>query len=237
MLNSRWTVAATALLILSSAYVVGCKTSAGYRRDARLALEAGEQQQAVAALTEGLERNPSNATNRYILGKTLNDLGQPIDAQPHLEIAADLLRDDPDRLSRVLDELARSYFLQGANEQLYAFLEGQTERLGRTSDYLRLARYMKQINDIDAAQSAYERAAYFAPIGDAEPYIELAEFYESINAVPQAVEAYRFALHEDPENPVIAAGLRRHSYVPGPSMKLEPPKPIVPTVQRDDEVE
>ncbi len=219
-----------ALVVLAGLTILaGCKTSAGYRGEAQTHRQAGELQAAADVLAASVAKNPANSQNRYLLGKTLNELDQPLDAQTHLDVAADLLRDHPDRLAPVLDELARSYYLQGANEQLYAFLEAQTARLGTTADYLRLAEYMVKINDIDAAQDAFERAAYFAPPGDAQPYLKMAAFYESINAHPQAVEAYRYALNEAPDDPKVAAGLRRHDYVPGPSLKLEPPKPVIPT--------
>ncbi|MEM6551895.1 MAG: tetratricopeptide repeat protein [Planctomycetota bacterium] len=224
-----WAVRQTAgVLALGLALALGgCVTATMHREKGNELRRQGDLVTALEEFEQSVAKDPTSYRAQYWLGRTYNDLGRPLDAQLPLEKALELRRFGGSETERILDELARSYFEQGAFEELFAFLEAEAEGRGRPVDYIRLADFMVKAGDVDQAAVAYQKAAFFAEPDDEWPYLELAGFYESVNDRPKAVLALRNALFIAPESEEVAARLRSHGLVPGPTLKLRPAKPLL----------
>lgn len=216
-------------LILAGLMVAsGCVTATIHRERGRIARDQGDLVKAEDEFRKSLDKDSGSPHSYYELGYTLLQQGRPLEAQTPLEIAYDLRSSDETLRPKVVDALAESYFKQGPSlySRLTEFLSEEAGRTGDFKDYTRLADYMVQIGDMDAAALAYEKAAYFAPLTEAEPYVTLAEFYEGINDRPKAVMALRHALFIAPSDPEINAKMRAHDLVPGPTEWVQPDKPV-----------
>ncbi|MEM6394166.1 MAG: hypothetical protein AAF797_15480 [Planctomycetota bacterium] len=205
----------------------GCVTASMHREKGNDLRKQGDLVLALDEFEQSVAKDPTSYRSQYWLGRTYNDLGRPLDAQLPLEKALELRRFGESETEAILDELARSYFEQKAFGELFAFLEAEAEARGRSVDYIRLASFMVRAGDVDQAAVAYQKAAFFAEADDAGPYLELASFYESVNDRPKAVLALRNALFVDPDSEEVAARLRSHGLVPGPTLKLRPAKPLL----------
>ena len=142
-----------------------------------------------------------------------------------MEKALALRQDDPKITPRILDRLAQAYYEQDRPENLTAFLARTAEFYGQPRDYLRQAKYLVKVGDVDSAKLAYRKAAYFAPSGDASPYIAIADFYISIDDQTNAATALRYGYYVNPKDGEVADRFRQLGLVPGPTQSLEPPKP------------
>lgn len=214
-------VLAAALL----ASLVGCETNIRLREKGQLAAGRGDYEQARAYFEKAAQRKPTDALAHYELGKTWLELDAPLKAQASLERALVLEPANPDLTPHLLDLIAESIYRQGDYDALHNFFERTSGAYHTARDYLRQARYMVKVGDLDAAAQAYRKAAYYAPPGDASPYLAVADFYESVNDTPNAVAALRYAYYVDPQSQEIADRLRRHGVVPGPTVGEAPPKP------------
>ncbi|MEM1211400.1 MAG: tetratricopeptide repeat protein [Planctomycetota bacterium] len=205
----------------------GCVTASMHREKGSELRKQGDFVTALEEFEQAVAKDPTSWRAQYWLGRTYNDLGRPLDAQLPLEKALELRRFGGTETERILDELARSYFEQEAYGELFAFLEAEAESRDRSVDYIRLADFMVKAGDVDQAAVAYQKAAFFAEADDEQPYLALASFYESVNDRPKAVLALRNALFVAPESEEVAARLRSHGLVPGPTLKLRPAKPLL----------
>lgn len=204
---------------------VGCETNPILRERASMATARGDLVTAELNYRKAVERNPTDHKAQYGLGLTLLAMNKPMQAQIALEKAWSLKPNRSEFVPGVLDALAQAYEMQNRPEMLVNFLAEAVDRYGTTADYLRQAKYLIKIGDLDGAKLALRKAAYFAKKGDAKPYLVIADFYEQINDVPNAVTALRYAYFVDEDHPAIPDRFRRHGLVPGPTLKLEPPKP------------
>lgn len=215
--------AAGALLILL--LQVGCESNPVLRQQGYDAVRAGDYGLAREKFTLAAERLPNDYLAQYHLGVVQLELDQPLDAQLALERALAVRRDDRVLTPKILDKLAEALFRQDRVESLHAFLADVVRKHRTTADYLRQADYLAKTGDLDTAQLAFRKAAYFAEPGDAAPYLAVANFYEVINDVPNAIKALRHAYYIYPEHPKLPDRFRRFGLVPGPTLRLEPPKP------------
>jgi Flp pilus assembly protein TadD len=217
----------TAALLLCSVMVAGCTTNVQLRKEGHEALDRGNAPQAREAFAYAIERRPADAKANYGLGLAYLELNRPLDARLAFEKALSVKHDDPELTDEILDGIAESLFRQERFEQLHAFLDETAGDYGESDDYLRQARYLVKMGDLDAAVVAFRKAAYFAPEGDAEPYLEMSAFYDSINDQPNALRALRYAYWVDPDHPDIPDRFRAFGKVPGPTLQEEPPKPEI----------
>lgn len=189
------------------------------------ALNIGDWQTARGRFAQAAEQSPIDYQAQYFLGQCELMLGRPVEAQFAFEEALAVRRDDSELTPRILDRLAEAIYRQDRVETLRTFLSQTAEIYGQSRDYLRQARYLFRLSDMDAAKLAYRKAAYFALEGDAGPYLAICDFYASLSDIPNVVLALRYAYHVDPTNPEVSHRLRELGEVPGPAQSLVPPKP------------
>lgn len=210
--------------------MVGCETTTMIRQKGYTAMRQGDLNLAHHHFARAAQKSPHDYLSHYYLGTVLLKQGRPQDAQLELERALVLRPYDPEMPERskdLRDKLAEAMFQQGPvrYDALHNFLDEQARYSGKPEDYIRQARYLAKTGDIDSAKLAYQKAAYFAPKGDATPYLAIADFYAEHNNIPEAVASLKYAYFVDPENPDVANGLRKYGIVPGPTVAVEPPKP------------
>ncbi len=168
---------------------------------------------------------PNDVEAQYRLGQTYLKLNEPRKAQIALEEALALSIEDREMRPQILDLMAESLYQQERYDRLYGFLQRAVESYGTTADYLRQGAYLQKMGDIDAAEAAYRKAAYFAKPGDVKPYLALAAFYDRINDPTKALQALRWAYYVNPQSPEVSDRLRDHGEVPGPTIAERPPQP------------
>lgn len=215
----------TAVLIFTGLSQVGCESAIRLRERGISAYNAGQPELAKDRLSRAIEIRPSDVPSLYHLGLINLEMGLPLDAQLVLEKALELKQEDASMTPMIIDALAEAYFQQGREEALYNFLARIASTYATSEDFLRQARYLSKIGDMDAARAAYRKAAFFAPVDEDGPYVELALFYESINDRPNMVQALKWAWAINDQNPRTAAAFERLGIVPGPTLKELPPKP------------
>lgn len=207
--------------------LAACTTNVQLRERGHEALDRGNAPEARQTFAQAVERRPADAKAHYGLGLARLELDRPLDAQLAFEKALAVKHDDPELTDEILDGIAEALFRQERFAQLHAFLDETARYYGQSDDYLRQARYLVKMGDLDAAVVAFRKAAYFAPEGDAEPYLEMSTFYDSINDQPNALRALRYAYWVNPEHPEIPDRFRSFGKVPGPTLREEPPKPEI----------
>jgi len=201
-------------LLLSAALVAlsGCQMTneVVLRRQANSAMTRGDTSTARQKYQRLVELDPTNARYQYGYGATQLRAGNLTEAKLALERARRL---EPDRRGftpKVLDKLAEAYYRQDDERRLRAFLKQTTRERKTASRFLRQARYLRKLGDVDAARTAYRKAVIFASDRNPEPYLEIAEFYQSIGDRENAVKALRQAYHIDPANERVAQRLRQY---------------------------
>ena len=155
--------------------VAACTTNVQLRERGARGARPGQRAAGPEAFAYAIERRPADAKANYGLGLAYLELNRPLDAQLAFEKALSVKHDDPELTDEILDGIAESLFRQERFEQLHAFLDETAGDYGESDDYLRQARYLVKMGDLDAAVVAFRKAAYFAPEGDAEPYLEMAD--------------------------------------------------------------
>ena len=178
-----------------------------------------------------MNSDSTDAQTLYLLGKTDLKLNEPMDAQLALGKAIALSSPNDADMNDMLNAYAEALARQRLDNPLRQFLQEQVDKRGTVADYLRQGKYLAKIGDMDKARLAFRQAAYYAPSNDARPYLALASFYESINDIESAKRALRYAYYVNPNDPRIADQLRKYNIVPGPTVKLKPPKPKLPMQQ------
>lgn len=223
MMNFR---RSAALALLALVFTTGCKNHVVYRELGFDAYRAGDWEVAAENFRAAIEKKPDDYRSQYYLGVTLLQQDQPVPAQTALEQALVLRPEDAAWTARIADSLAESYYQQQRYETLYGFLDEQVQTHHQQPvDYLRKAKYLALLGDADGQKTALQKAAYFAPAGDASPYLAIADFYSAVNDVPNAIQALKYAYYVDPDNETVKDGLRGLGVVPGPTIADAPPKP------------
>ncbi|MEM6459619.1 MAG: tetratricopeptide repeat protein [Planctomycetota bacterium] len=220
-----WT---TALLLPALLLGAGCKNHVVFREQGFDKLRQQDFAAAAEDFRAAVDLKPGDYQSQYYLGLSLLRQEQFVAAQTPLEQALILRPDDPAWTPRIADAIAESYYGQDRIETLYAFLDEKiADNNQQTRDYLRKAEFLGRLGDADGQQEALTKAAFFAPLGDAEPYLALAEFYVSVNEVPRAIGSLRQGYFVDPDNAAVKDRLRGLGVVPGPTIADPPPKPAI----------
>lgn len=225
-----WTHGLALVALAGLTLTAGCKTfidqakGTNHRQVGEAAYNRGEYELARQKFQTAMDIDPTAYRTRYWMGKAELALGRPVIAQSEFEYALEVAPKTAPLRPDILDGIAEALFVQGNRDRLHTFL-AEASVNGSTRDYLREAKYLVATGDPDAAVVAYRKAARFAAADDEEPYLAIADFYESVNDVPNAVTALRYAYYLDPKNPDIPDRFRKFGIVPGPTLKLEPPKP------------
>lgn len=218
----------TTTLLAAALLLCGCATNVTLRERGYDDLRDKDYQAAAEHFRAAVEKKPTDYNSQYYLGLSLLRLDQPVPAQTALEQALALKPDDAQWTPKIADLLAESYYQQGRVETLYAFLENQVDtRVQQSEDFLRMGKYMGLVGDADGQQLALQKAAFFAPEGDATPYLAIADFYASVNDLENRVQALKFAYYVNPTLEETKDRLRGLGIVPGPTIALEPNKPEI----------
>ena len=227
MLSPRGVAALLVVVVLP--VLVGCSYNVAYEKQvAREEMSRGEYITARNRLAEVTRQSRSDWEGHYYLGLCHLELGEPVQAQTQLTQAFAAQGDHPQWTPKILDAMAQSLFDQDRPDELYAFLRAQIDRYGTWGDFARQARFLAQSGDIDGAALAYRKAAYFSRNRDEDIYLEMAGFYESIGDPGRAVQALRWASWINPDHSQIPGRMRRLGLVPGPTQRVEPPRPAFP---------
>jgi tetratricopeptide (TPR) repeat protein len=181
----------------------------------------GEVAEAERFFSRALEQESGHWKSLGYMGLIKLEQGRYLEAQFAIEKAL-TLRPESARAPELLDGLAEALYQQGKRNQLYTMLSKATEQYGEPQDYLRQARYLGLLGDVDAAELALRKAARFAPPDDPTVYLAMADFYEALGDREKAVLSLRYAYGIEPTEPV-GDRLRRYGIVPGPTVALEPP--------------
>lgn len=223
------TTRCTALVLLVALLTsVGCTNHVVYRERGFDSLKTQDFAAATENFRKAIGKKPSDYLSQYYLGVSLLKQDQPVSAQSPLEQALALRPEDPKWTPRIADSLAESYYQQERYETLYGFLDNMVQTYHQQPrDYLRQAKYLGLLGDADGQKTALQKAAYFAPLGDASPYVAIANFYLNVNDVPNAIQALRYGYYVEPANETVKNGLRGLGVVPGPTIADAPPKPVL----------
>ena len=204
---------------------VGCYNPPVEKFHARKDMDAGDYTGATVKLQGVVEYDPSDWEAHYLLGKAYLGQGKPIQAQSELEQAFAVQDRSEDETPKILDAIAESLHMQKKYDELYAFLDAQIDRYQGWEDYARKARFLAKANDIDNAALAYRQAAYFSRNQDEDIYLEIADFYEARGDYDKALQALKWAYYINDERADLPERFRRLGYVPGPTLKEQPPQP------------
>ncbi len=182
------------------------------------AFEQGEYDVAQADFDEFVGRRPGEARGRYMLGRTLLELDQTIEAREQLYLAHTLdLEDD-----EIFEWLAEALFRDGSVDELYSLLRQRCLDSGRPSHYRLLASYAMRLGDPDEAERALLTMARLDEGRSVGPQLALADFYEDVGDEAKAVRRLRMAYYLDQANEAIADRLRSHGEIPGPTIGIPP---------------
>ncbi len=216
----------TAALALSGLlFAAGCYNPLGEKYDARKARDAGDYTTATQKLQGVIDYDPSDWEAHYLLGLTYLDLGRSVEAQSELEQAFAVKDRSARHTPKILDAIAESLHQQKNYDGLYAFLDAQIERYEGWEDYARKGRFLAKANDVDGAALAYRQAAYLSRNADEDIYIEIADFYEDRGDYDKSLQALKWAYYINDEHPELPNRFRQLGFVPGPTLKEQPPQP------------
>lgn len=209
-------------LVLGVTGLTGCKVSTPVLRDrAEANLAKGEYGQADDNIQELLSREQSSWMNQYLLGRLRMKQARHQDAQIALTRAWGIYGEGPSR-NAMLDLLAEAYYQQGdqAYDNLAGFLKQQADQYADMPSYLRQARYLRKIGDVDNTLLALRKAEQLASPEHPELFVELARFYKGLGDRANAVQALRHALYYLPDNDEVKQMLRDYDIVPGPTIAM-----------------
>lgn len=215
--------AATTLLVL----IGGCQSNLQLRQQAELDLKHNQPAAALEKYQQAVNHDPTDYRAQYGRGVAELALNDPLTAQLALEKALSLTRDNDPLRPTIMDRLAESMYRQHHVNDLNRFLADAVKAAPTTTNYLRQAEYLTKTGDVDAAETAYRKAAYFAAANDVRPYLAIARFYQKLHDAPQAIQALRYANYVAPDNREAADALREYGIVPGPAAAQAPPKPAL----------
>ncbi len=206
---------------LSMAMLGGCETAPYLRQRGIEAYDDGRYERAEELFARSVDIDPGSWQGHMYLGLVHLHREQYIEAQHELELAL-TMNPGADEMPAILDALAEALYGQGNAAALHALLDQACATHGTTHDYLRQARHLTRLGDVDNARIALRKAAYFAQNDDPRAHLALADFYESVGDEAEAVRSLRRALYIDPDNKVIQKRLRDHGVIPGPTAALSP---------------
>jgi tetratricopeptide (TPR) repeat protein len=214
---------AAALLALSLLAALGCQQpNALLRRDGMEALDLNDVPAADRKFTAAVQQHATDRKAQYYLGVVRLKQDRALDAQLAEEKALTLRPSDKKFTPLILDALAESLYKQDQRSALSAMLQKAADDYGTVPDYLRQAKYLGLIGDVDGAKLAYRKALKFAPKDDPSPYLAMADYFASVGDTQGAITALGKAYYISPRNERIAERFRRLGIVPGPTVAIKP---------------
>jgi predicted Zn-dependent protease len=176
--------------------------------------------QALADFQEYVDRFPGDPVGHYNLGRAYLKVtpARPVAAREQLLIAYSQ-RPTNDEYCEALCE---AYAAAKQNEELYKLLRSRALDRQQVADYMRLARYARQLGDADEAKQALLTAARIDGGQSADLQLALADFYASVNDKAEAVRRLRMAFFLDPTNTTIQSRMQTMGVVAGPTFALRP---------------
>lgn len=213
---NRWLALVVASTLLAA---VGCESNPFLRKYGMNSLEQKDRDKAEKYFAKAVDQDATDWKSLYYLGKIRLEQGRLPESQLMLERSFALRRDHPETPD-ILDALAETLYQAKRSEELHTLLEQAVGDYGSSRDYIRHARYLREMGDVDRAKLAYRKGAYFAQPGDAYPFVVLADFYEELGDKTNAVTALRHAHSIKPKDPVLKERLRNYGFVPGPTAAL-----------------
>jgi cytochrome c-type biogenesis protein CcmH/NrfG len=211
------------LTLLAAAGLIGCAATPNtvLRQNAAEAIEEHRTDDAAGFLARAVQQNPTDWQAQYMLGKIRLEQGRFVDAELALNNAYELNKDWPEA-PVILDAEAEAIYRQGHRAELASFLQRCARDRQTMHDFLRQARYLTKIGDMDGAALALKMATKLANKTDPKPYLERAEYYQSIKDNDNALLDLRRAYTIDPSNDQVKKALLEMGVVPGPTLRLPP---------------
>lgn len=203
----------------------GCQTpyNSQLRESARLRMKEGNMDAAEALARQAVDQDASDWRAQKILGEACLQQAKWIDAQLHLEQALMMLPGlNKAERPAILDGIAEAIHQQGRADALTGFLKQTAERYQTPRDYIRQAKYLAKLNDVDGSRLALRKAARLASKNNPEPYLLLADYYQSIGDSGRSLVSLRQAYYVAPYRKDIAQRLREGGIEPGPEAGLPP---------------
>lgn len=214
-------------LMVVGTTLMGCEPNPLLRRQATDALALNQIDRAENRLEKALKQDPTDGKSHYYMGLVRLRQDKPLAAQLHLEKAL-TLQHERELVPDIIDALAESLFQQKEYATLTAMLKKAGSDYGTARDFLREAKYLIRMNDLDGAKLAFRKATRLSNLDNEKPYMEMADLFDSVGDSESAVLALRYAYTIKPNSPVIHAKLRQHGMIPGPSVALQPDRTDTP---------
>lgn len=188
------------------------------RSNGDAAFERGEYLTAADAYGEIVDRRPGDWEAQFMLGRTYLELSRPYDARRALEIAASHRPSD----RAIGHALARAMYEQGAGAELFSYLRSRASASRDPADYMELARYAMDLDDMDAASQAILTAIEFDGGRTVQPYLLAADFSARLGNTNDVIRRLRQAYGISRHDARVVDQLRQYGEVPGPTLSLPP---------------
>lgn len=208
-------------IVLTAVMAGGCTQQRALHmveRSGDRAATLGQNDMAATEYRELVERAPSVPSYRLKYGRALLAAGDPHAAREQLEKAYTLMPRDEEVIELLADSMAQSRDTDNAVRLLRTIAEDRKE----PADWIRLGRFLKRINDPDAAEAALMTAARIDAGASFGPQWELASLYRSVGADQKALERLRMCLYLEPSNAEVQALIRGYGEIPGPTASRRP---------------
>lgn len=213
---------ALALVASMALLLTGCNPPNGWlRQQAINAKTDNDVPKAEGYLVRAVKQDDTDWKAMWLLGVIRNEQNRGLDAQMLLERSLTLRGHDAETPD-INDALAESYYIQNQPASLSAMLQSAVEKYGGMRDYLRQAKYLGKVGDVDGARRGFQKAIKFAAKDDPMPYQVAADYYESAGDKAGAIEMLRHVYYISPGNGKVANRLRNYGIVPGPTVGLPP---------------
>ncbi|MCC5828283.1 MAG: hypothetical protein JJU36_02435 [Phycisphaeraceae bacterium] len=212
-------------LLLMLVGLGGCVTSDLLNERAERNLAGGDLAMAEENLARSEARRPAHWRTQWLIGELRMRQGRPVDAEVAFRRAWSMKGNHPET-PEILDLIAESILAQGedAHGKLRAFLFEAIDQYGTSYDYVRQGRFLMEIQDMDGAKVAFNKAIVTGRgTFDARTHLALAEFHRRTGDQRKEISSLRHVLFLDEENQTAANRLRELGFVPGPAAGLAPP--------------
>ncbi len=215
------------LLLVCGLLLPGCtgrRPLVDVREDAQWHEQYGRYDQALADYQEYVDRDKTDLQARLDLSRLLSHYERYREAAVHMEVAYSLA---PQR-EHVVEQYAQTLFLADYHDTLLTRLRERAEARQTVDEYLRLAEWADRVGDTDQTRRALLTAERLGEGARIEPYVELAKLAARTGDTQAEVLRLKQALYidlhdgDDRTDPDVAARLRAHGLVPGPTIALPP---------------
>lgn len=219
--------------------MVGCADLVTYSKDAQAEgmryYNAGQYTDAAGAFRNAVKQSPENYQARYYLAESYRQTGGHQKAIQSYHAALDAMKvtyagqRDTEFRAKVIDGLAQAIANSPNRFAEMNALEESARGNSNPENYIILAKASQYAGDPDGAIENYNLAANLAP-NDFQVQKQYGLYLDSLGQ-STATTPLKRANALNPDDLEVAAALRRHGIVPGPSLKNpnEMAKPLMPS--------